>query len=522
MEFTKNKLFDIIKYPILLLTSFVFLLVFSLWTSPLYKDWYGCDASFFTMTGRGIINGWVPYVDFFDLKGPYFFFLQAIGQLLATARTGAFIIQIFALFFSLIFIIKLSRLFLSKKRTLFVIFIFLAGHVATLWGGNTLEEFMLPLSLWSLFLTVSDLRKSSYSNIRWSTALITGISFGIMLFSKITVAAPIVGIVLALIVIFIKNKNYKGLFQYLLIAFLGLIISVTPVFVYFGLHNCISDMLYSVFIFAFKRSIDFGNVPLFNLKWELKISGVYFAIIFSICQMLDTKQLELDIHHINDLIHHKTADITQYKYIKEPDTRTNLYIIVLLMGIITALCLHLGDPFIYYFTTGYPSILFAVILLLNINNEQLILFKSPRYDIPLVIFILSVCYFSSCTASTLNTVIYDRNSTYYSDYVAAAKEMASLIPETDRDKVYSFNIDMQWFECNQILPCYKYQVNLQFFVALDNRIQTNIINYIRKTPPKWLVIGGDLQSYLPNINDIVASKYDIVYANDYGSLYLLQ
>lgn len=507
---TKNQLIQIIKYPFLLLFSFVYLLVFSLWTTPLYKDWYGCDASFFTMAGRGILKGWVPYKDFFDLKGPYFFFLQAFGQLFAKARMGAFIIQIFALFFSLVLIIKLAELFLSTKSTCFVVFIFLAGHIATLWGGNTLEEYALVLSLLCLYLSVRDIKAGDSIKIRWTTALITGVSFGVILFSKITVAAPIIGIAIAIIFFYLINKDFKNLLLYIAVAFAGFLIAVIPVFIYFGLHNNIKEMLYSVFIFAFKRSVDYSNR--FNLRWELKISGCYFAIIFSICQLtsniLDSRK--------NNSDDEKETKVTIL------DTNTCFYIIILLMGIITALALHLGDPFIYYFTTGYPCVLFSLIMLLYIGNGEITLFKSLKYDIPIAFFALSMCYFASFTASTLSTVIYDRKSEYYGEYVRQAKEMASFIPGPDRDQVYSFNVDMQWFECNQILPCYKYQVNLQFFVALDNRIQTDILNYLRETPPKWIVVGGDLSTYLPTINELVVSKYENIYTNDYASLYLLQ
>ena len=99
--------------------------------------------------------------------------------------------------------------------------------------------------------------------------------------------------------------------------------------------------------------------------------------------------------------------------------------------------------------------------------------------------------------------------------------MASLIPECDKDSVYSINMDMQWFECNNILPCYSYTINLQFFVALDNQIEQNIIKHLKTDPPKWIVIGGDLSSYLPNINDVVMPMYSEVYENEYGALYLL-
>ena len=508
----KNKSFSVLvsalKYVLIFASSYLFLLIFSLWTSPLYKNWYGCDASFFTMAGRGITGGWVPYRDFFDLKGPYFFFIEALGQFIKYGRMGAFVLQIVALFFSITLIMKLSRLFLSRKKTLVIIFIFLFWHIATLWGGNTLEEFMLPLSLITLYLTVKDYLKNNSYRLSYLTAIVTGISFGIMLFSKVTVGAPIIGIVLATIIIYIKNKEYKGLFFYLLYSFLGILIAVTPIFIYFGLHNSISEMIYSVFIFAFKRSIDYGTK--FNLRWELKISGCYFAIVYSLFQIIN-----IDLHNIRKGRPDTKITTEQYHC-----PHLELHIIALCMAIITAILFHLGEPFIYYFTTAYPCVLFSLVLLFYIN-DALTLFKTIRIDIPIIAFMIPVCYFASCSAGTLNTVIYDRDNGYYENYYNQAKEMASLIPEREKDQVYSFNIDMQWFEINKILPCYEYQVNLQFFCSLDPAIEAKILKYLKETPPKWLVVGGDLSSYLPNINDSVCQKYENIYSNDFGSLYLL-
>lgn len=485
--------FEVIKYMALFVLSFLFLLIFSLWTSPFYKNWYGCDASFFTMAGRGIVHGWVPYKDFFDLKGPYFFFIEALGQLIYEGRTGAFIVQVFALFIALICMIKTCRLFISTKKTTFIVGIFLTFYASTLWGGNTLEEYMLPLNLIALYLTLRDLKNSE--NIRSSSALITGIIFAVILFSKVTVATPIIGLVIALIIYFIKSHRYYDLIAYLIYAFLGLLLGITPIFIYFYAHGMLSEMLYAVFLFAFKRSIDFGTE--FSISWELKISGCYFALIFVLCQI-------------------RKPVVKNEK----PSLRDFMLLAVFLMALITAITLHLGDPFIYYFTTVYP-ILMVTLISMFVIYDPFILFRKWRLDIPVIAFFVFMCYFASHTANQLNTVLFDRDNTYYQTYVDQANEMASLIPESDKDNVYSINMDMQWFECNKILPCYSYTINLQFFVALDERIEANIIDKLNNDPPKWIVIGGDLSTYLPNINNVVVPKYSEIYTNDYGSLYIL-
>ena len=497
-----------IKYMAVFLVSFLFLLVFSLWTSPFYKNWYGCDASFFTMAGRAILNGYVPYRDFFDLKGPYFFFIEALGQLIVKGRTGAFVMQVLALFAALIIMIKTCRLFLSCKKTTVIVSLFLFFHSATLWGGNTLEEFMLPLNLLAIYLTVKDIKGNA--RIRPLTAMITGGCFGVILFAKVTVAAPIIGLVIAIIIYFIRSKRIFELISYLIYALFGVLVAITPVFIYFYCHKTLTDMLYAVFVFAFKRSLEGDKYDIHN---ELKISGCYFAMIFTLCQ-IDYKRVVLKLR---GLLSRKSDD--KANNISET-TREFVLSAIFAMGFITAITLHFGDPFIYYFTTVYPIFMLTMIAMFVLYNP-LTLLKSWRLDIPVIAFLVFMCYFASHTSNQLNTVMFDRGNTYYQTYVDKANEMASLIPDCDRDSVYSINMDMQWFECNNILPCYSYTINLQFFVALDNQIEQNIIKRLKTNPPKWLVIGGDLSSYLPNINDVVMPMYSEVYENEYGALYLL-
>ena len=497
-----------IKYMAVFLVSFLFLLVFSLWTSPFYKNWYGCDASFFTMAGRAILNGYVPYRDFFDLKGPYFFFIEALGQLIVKGRTGAFVMQVLALFATLIIMIKTCRLFLSCKKTAVIVSLFLFFHSATLWGGNTLEEFMLPLNLLAIYLTVKDIKGNA--RIRPLTAMITGGCFGVILFAKVTVAAPIIGLVIAIIIYFIRSKRIFELISYLIYAFFGVLVAITPVFIYFYCHKTLTDMLYAVFVFAFKRSLEGDKYDIHN---ELKISGCYFAMIFTLCQ-IDYKRVVLKLR---GLLSRKSDD--KANNISET-TREFVLSAIFAMGFITAITLHFGDPFIYYFTTAYPIFMLTMIVMF-VLYDPFVLLKSWRLDIPVAAFLVFLCYFASHTSNQINTVLFDRGNTYYQTYVDKANEMASLIPECDKDSVYSINMDMQWFECNNILPCYSYTINLQFFVSLDNQIEQNIIKRLKTDPPKWIVIGGDLSSYLPNINDVVMPMYSEVYENEYGALYLL-
>ena len=478
----------IMEYSGLFFVSTIHLFLFSLWTSPFYRLWYGCDASFFTLVGRGILNGKIPYRDFFDLKGPYFFFIEALGQLMAHDRLGAFLIQIPFAFASLVLMYELCLLFVSKKKALFILTVYLWGNITTLWGGNTLEEFALPLSLACLYMVLRAVvkQKKTLDDLPAKTISLLGICLGIDVFSKISVGAPVLGIIAAILFTCICAKNFRKLFLYLLYIILGLAVAALPVIVYFGSRGALSDMLFCVFKLGFSRSTNYYES--FSITWELKLSGCVFAFFFAILHRDRVKK--------------------------------EVSVILMAMSAATWLLLHLGTPFYYYFTTVYPSLVLALILLLKVY-EPFILFENWRQAIVLALFFVFLIYYVPPGVDSVRTVFWDRDTQTADQYYERATDIGALIPECDRGSVFSFMIDMQMFEANDILPCCRYVVNLPFFIELYPQAETDILEMLENDPPKWLIIGSEFEANLPNIYGSVMDKYEFIYENPAGQLYLL-
>ena len=560
---------NIVKYLIFLIIAFIFTYVSSLWTSPAYKNWYGCDCSFFTMVGRGITQGLVPYKDFFDLKGPYFFFIEALGQFIHKDRLGAFIIQVIFASFSFSLVWEMARLYLGRAKSIAVVVIFTIGQISMLWGGNTLEEYMLPVNLVVVYLTMRFLKDKSLKtdNIPPYLPIVSGLCFGIIMFAKVTVGAPIMGLCLAIGLSLLAYKKIKGFFMYCLYFLLGLLIAAVPVLIYFAYHRCLLYMFYCVFDFAFKRGTDFSEP--FTLEWEIKMIGCYIGFVMGILHFPRAKKEEkksvtlevagvpnnslsidsyadssnsvkerkkkptwlanltilsaaaFDVNH--ESIHNTIDKITKHinknnKYQLKPEYS----IMLICMSLISIFLLHFGNPFIYYFITTMPTLLLALILLLDMY-KPLILFYNVRQAVCLIMVGIFMFYYGGQSLDTWLTFKNERDTnTYNQEYYDDCKEMANLIPQWERDQVFSFDIDMNWFEINQIMPCYKYQINLQFFIALDPRIEDEILVRFKEMPPKWMVISHTLQDYLPTMYVMMTEKYDCIYTNDVGCLYLLK
>ncbi len=479
----------IMEYVGLFIVSTTHLLLFSFWTSPLYRLWYGCDASFFTLVGRGILEGKVPYRDFFDLKGPYFFFIEALGQLMAHDRLGAFLIQIPFAYASLVLIYEISLLFVSKKKAVFVMIVYLWGNITTLWGGNTLEEFALPLSLACLYLVLRHIVKEhlTFAEFPISTITITGAVLGFDILSKISVGAPVLGIIAAILFSDICEKDFRRLILHIVYTVLGASFAALPVIIYFGMNSALSDMLFCVFKLGFSRGTNYYES--FNITWELKLFGCVFAFLFAV---LHRRQVNREIS-----------------------------IMLMAMSAATWLLLHLGTPFYYYFTTVYPVLVLALLLFLKLY-DPIILFENPRMAVCLAAFFVYLCYYVPTGLDSVRTVLYDRSYESAADWQKNATDIGALIPECDRGSVFSFMIDMQMFEANNITPCCRYVVNLPFFIELYPQAQADILEMFRTSPPKWLIIGENFRENLPDIYDAVMVRYECIYENPAGHLFLLK
>lgn len=128
----------------LFLCSIVFILIFSTSTTPLYEN-YGVDSGVFQIIGKEWANGKLPYVDVWDQKGPFIFFVNMIGYSISSNAIGVFLIQIVALFLSLIATFKTCRLYTTNGMSLLLCSLFLTWLLRTYCCGNMTEGVLLTI-----------------------------------------------------------------------------------------------------------------------------------------------------------------------------------------------------------------------------------------------------------------------------------------------------------------------------------------------------------------------------------------
>ena len=106
---------QIIKYNrkeiLFLIFSFLLILVFSK-SSPLYAFNDSGDINTYMIIGKGIKNGYMPYRDLFDHKGPVFLFLFGLINLISeTSFVGVFIMEVITCYVSIHFVSEIFKIY---------------------------------------------------------------------------------------------------------------------------------------------------------------------------------------------------------------------------------------------------------------------------------------------------------------------------------------------------------------------------------------------------------------------------
>ena len=258
----------LVRIVLIALASLVFLAVCALSTTPLLEYTVGQDAAFFRLVGQGMTQGRLPYRDYFDMKGPYLFLMEYLGQCLVPGRGGAFLLEWVCLFVTMLFSVKCWDLAASRPAVPLVLSAALLlpmGYVLsfTMTGGNLTEELSLPFLMPCLYLFLrylSRCRLPSPENQDHPVAagFSYGVAFGVMTMIRVTNAALIGAILLTAVCNLLVWRRFRNLLANAAAFLMGAALGVLPAILWAGSLGILSEMLNQVFLFGLRYSGESG------------------------------------------------------------------------------------------------------------------------------------------------------------------------------------------------------------------------------------------------------------------------
>ena len=321
-----------------------------------------------------------------------------------------------------------------------------------------------------------------------SYSFVSGLCFFIIFWGKMTVAAPIIAVVLTLIIDFARRSEWDKIVRAAKYFIFGGVAVSAPILVYFISRGALSDMVKCVFILGFKRGTDIYES--YSLAWEKKLLICPLCLIFAL--LLWTKK--------------KAAF---YKKI-----------LMTIMPLVIYALLHLGTPFDYYFIIELPVLITFLTFLPELTTK---LKRRKKYIVKaavsaIIFLVILILYIPEAqTKYEENSYIFDNDDGV--SKVDAIWETDAQINENEKDDIFNLESGMIYYEVLQTLPLNKYAVNCPYFLHLFPEIKTEILLKLEHDKPKW-IISEDMNSFDDaDIRDYVFRNYVLVDKNEAEELY---
>lgn len=271
--------------PLFLALSFfvILILIFISTDSYLHGLYDKVDSSIFFMCGKAWMNGYIPYSDFSDSKGPLLWLIYGIGYLLSnTSYVGVFWVSCFFYSITFFYVFKCIRLFIKDRYISFVTTLGMGLFYFNICVHNIIraEDFCQLFIILSLYATCTILYGNESNNYHIDkSSFIFGFCASCTLLIKFTITA-----MLAIFFVYLCYAAYKRqrLTKSIIWMLLGALSVILPFVAYFLVIGNFGIFIEEYFLRTF---VTVGNTQGYTmsdtlLKFLQPNVFTYFFILF--------------------------------------------------------------------------------------------------------------------------------------------------------------------------------------------------------------------------------------------------
>ncbi|PIU74874.1 MAG: hypothetical protein COS76_03785 [Candidatus Portnoybacteria bacterium CG06_land_8_20_14_3_00_39_12] len=438
---------------------------------------YGDEAIYLTL-GGGIRRGLLLYRDIYDNKPPLLYLLAAIAGNLFWFR---FLLLISCLT-AIVVMSKLVKIFFPKNslsQKFAVIFFALISSIPLVEGNNANSEiFQILPTITAVYL----LLKEEKTTLNW---FIAGLLFSLSVLLKVPAIFDFAALILFIVLFSTKKKFYFS--SKILVLFLGFILPVFIVSLYFGLHH----QLKLFFKIAFLQNLGYLS------SWK---TGSH---AFSINNLLKTD------FFLKGIFIFLTVMMLWWQKSK----LKGLLAFVIIWGLFSLFGATLSErPYPHYLIQIIPP--FTLIL-------AFVFLKKTRATllVPLFSIVLIACtylryhvwryptlpYYQNFLAFILGQKDKDSYFSYFNgqlpNYYKVAEEIVLLT--TEKEKIFVWGDDAFLYVLTRRLPAIPFVAtyHIKDFYSLGE-----VAKDLQKSPPSFIIVKQGSQPF-PQLESILENKY---------------
>ncbi len=456
------------------------LLVFSYSTSPLYVEPGGMyDSSIFQFMGKNWLDGYVPYRDLWDNKGPLVFLINAAGYALTGNSLGVFILQVLSLATALCLAhLLLREAFAPASATLLTLVAALA-LVNVMEEGNLVDEYCVPwlmLSCWLLYRWAKFAGNSQQTKHPAGLATVYGITTGVCAMMRPTIAMGLCGALLVVVTTLAWHRQWRNLLANAAMFLAGFAVFIAPFLFYFWQTGSWDDFWFATFGF----NLDYSNSPVM-------------------------RSVGMTSHQIGSALksYLNCYAMLAVAVVMLACSRRRLYAALWLAAalVLTAWYLH-GTPEPHYAQASWPFFAVALVELKGIAQERSTALRRLAHTGMAALILLTV-------ASTANEAMSLRGVNHGASGVNTAyAELLKDLPQNERKSVVGYNCSIDLYTRHNVMPCYSLFGGQEKGARLSDKYRSKLLGQLNSQKAKWIVVNT--RNEVDHITPVLRNHYSLV------------
>ena len=229
---SKNKIFICI---LLFIVTLLFMI-----NSPLHfgrNEISKTDSSVFRTIAMMMDEGYMPYKDTFDHKGPLIYIINWLARKINN-QNGIFWFEFIGLFTTFTMMYKMAYLKCSRAISFLIMLMAMIPLFKYYDGGNYTEEFALPFIAISLFCFLDYFWNANYSVKR---LIVCGFSFAAVCLLRINMVSVWGVFCIAIVIHSICKKRFNDLKNFIIYFCVGIVILVVPIVCWLYYNGALYD-----------------------------------------------------------------------------------------------------------------------------------------------------------------------------------------------------------------------------------------------------------------------------------------
>ena len=223
------------------------------------------DGGFFLYAGSQILNGKIPYLDFWDSKGPAIFYMNAFGLWLGGgSRWGVWLVEFLFIFGTLSILYRVLTRRWGMGAALFGLTMAALGLHLALGYGNYTEEYALLFNAAGLFLFLS-MVDAGLEKKHWEKFWV-GVLFGLSFTFRANNIGGLFGILISIFLFELFKRGLVDALKIIVVVLAGFVLPFLGWTIYFALLGSAGEMIHGslVFNFSYSAAKDRGWLDLFS------------------------------------------------------------------------------------------------------------------------------------------------------------------------------------------------------------------------------------------------------------------